>query len=126
MWRVQFPLIDKLDEKLAHGLRRQQIVPALGLAKAGKIDGNEARVLRERLPDRQECIQALGPGIRQQNEAVPVPVALSITDRDSIHGSEPDLHVSTRCGTHHVSPSLCSSNELWMREGQHVLCPSPP
>src|SRR5438876_188305 len=76
MWRVQPPLVDESDEELTHRLRRQQVVPALGLAEARKVNGKEVRVLRKRLPDRQERIQALRPGIRQQNRVVLTLIAL--------------------------------------------------
>src|SRR5205823_9042138 len=102
MWRVQPPLVDDSDEELTHRLRRQQVVPALGLAEARKVNGKEVRVLRKRLPDRQERIQALWPGIRQQNAVVLTLVALHIPDGDSVHSSEPNMHDFARRGAHSV------------------------
>src|SRR5216684_3827527 len=41
MRRVQPPLVDESDEELTHRLRRQQVVPALGLAEARKVNGKQ-------------------------------------------------------------------------------------
>ncbi|MFL5697319.1 MAG: hypothetical protein ACJ797_09510 [Ktedonobacteraceae bacterium] len=60
--------------------------------------------MRKRLPDRQERIQALRPGIRQQNWVVLTLVALGVTDSDSVHGSETNLHGFARRSAQGVSP----------------------
>lgn len=52
MRSVQLPLIDQSNDELAHRLRRQEIVPALGSAEAREVDGNQMGVLGELLPDR--------------------------------------------------------------------------
>ena len=104
MGRIQSPLVDQLNKKLAHRLWREQVAPALRLAKARKVDGKKMCVLGKQWPDWQKRIQALRKCACQENEAILLACALSIADSHSVCCSEPGLHDLVHWDIHAVSP----------------------
>ena len=96
------------NEELAHRLRRQQHVAALGAPEPRQVDRHEMRPLGEPGPGRLEREQALRPRAQQEGVVVALP-ALGETDRQPVDCPELRLDGTVQPGAHGVAPKcLCA------------------